>query len=767
MRQTLRAPGWVLAAASILGLGIGASVALYSVVEAVLLRAPMFAAPADLAVIWESDPKRAQAEVEISWERFLAMRKSAGTLAGLASVSSVNLDFALLDGGDPVQVEGVSVTANYFDVLGVRPVLGRTLVAADEVSGDVTAVVISHRLWTERFGGQPGVVERRLRISGSPCRVVGVMPAGFTFPRGVDIWAPQTSLERFGDLRVLKLVGRRLATVSWGQVAADLNVVLRRLDEKLPEARRGFTAHVVPMDQAVYGNARMALWTLMGASFLLLLTACANVANLFLARVAGRSRELAIRTALGAGRFDLVRLLMGEAFLVSAVAGGLGLLLASWLVSLASRFGPEDVPGLSGAALSWDGLAVAGILVVGTALVVGLAPFVSLGAARLRDVLVVSEVAVSLLLVIGCGLVGRSLWNLSRIDPGFEREGLLTFRVTLAGEAANSQAGRKKFYRELLAKLRAMPGVTNAAAVLIRPLSGSVGWDSAFTVDGQSPEDAAGNPYANYEAVSPGYFSTMGMSVVAGREFSDGDRQGVLMINASAARRFFGGPETVGKRIKLGGSTEWLTVIGVVPDARYREWEAARVDLYVPVEQRAQHRSDFVVRTSVGPETLVEPVRRAVLELHAEQPISNVTIVAKLVDGALARPRFLALLFGFFGAAALVLTVAGLFAVLRFVFAATERDMAIRMAVGATPGDLRNVVLRFGLVRVMTGILIGLAGAGWAVRLVEPLLFGVTVFDAWVWTGAIGLLIGASVIAALGPAWRAGRVDPQRLLQQV
>jgi len=767
MRQTLRAPGWVLAAASILGLGIGASVALYSVVEAVLLRPPMFAAPEELAVIWESDPKRAHAEVEISWERFLAMRRSAATLAGVASVSSVNLDFALLDGGEPLQVEGVSVTGNYFDVLGVRPVLGRALVPADEVTGDVTAVVISHRLWVERFGGQASVIDRKLRISGSPCRVVGVMPAGFAFPRGVDIWAPQTPLERFADLRVLKLVGRRGAAASWGQVTADLNVILRRLDEKLPEARRGFSAHVVPIDQVLFGNARTALWTLLGASFLLLLTACANVANLFLARVAGRSRELAIRRALGACPFDLVRLLMGEAMLVSGVAAGLGMLLASWLVSLASRLGPEDVPGLSEAALRWEGVLVAALLAAGTALVVGLAPFVSLKAGELRDALVVAEVAVSLLLVIGCGLVGRSLWNLSRVDPGFAREGLLTFRVTLAGEAAGSQAGRKKFYRELLEKLRAMPGVTSAAAVLIRPLSGSVGWDSAFTVEGQSPEEAAGNPYANYEAVSPGYFSTMGMGVVAGREFSEGDRQGVLMINASAAKRFFGGPDAVGKRIKLGGSTEWLTIVGVAPDARYREWEAVSVDLYVPVEQRAQHRSDFVVRTAVPPETLVEPVRTAVLELNPEQPISNVTTVAKLVDGVLARPRFLALLFGLYGLAATVLTVAGLFAVLRFVFAATERDMAIRMAVGATPADLRVVVLRFGLGRVMTGIVIGLAGAAWGVRLMQPLLFGVTIYDGLVWAGAVSLLLAASVLAALGPAWKAGRVDPQRLLQQV
>ncbi len=767
MRQLWRSPGWVWAAASILGLGIGASVALFSVVQAVLLRPAAFSAPDDVAVIWESDPKRSHEEVEVSWARFQGMRKEAGTLAGLASVSSVNLDFALQDGGEPVQVEGVSVTGNYFDVLGVQPVAGRALVGADEKDGDVTAVVISHRLWIERFGGQATVMDRKLRISGSPCRVVGVMPAGFDFPRGVDVWVPQSSLERMRDIRVLKLVGRRRAGVSWGQVEADLNVILRRLDQELPEARRGFTARAVPVDRVVYGNARGALWTLLGASVLLLLTASANVANLFLARVSGRAREMGIRRALGAREWDLVRLLGGEALLVSLLAGGLGILLAVWLVGLAARFGPDDVPGLATAGVSGWGVVFALGMVVLTALFVGAAPFVRLGAGRLRDVLVVGEVAVSVVLLIGCGLVGRSLWNLSRIDPGFQKEGLLTFRVTLVGEAAGSQEGRKRFYGALLEKLRAMPGVLSAGAVLIRPLSGSVGWDSPFVVEGQTVEEAAGNPYANYEAVSPGYFATMGMGILAGREFGEGDRAGVLMINASAARRFFGGAGAVGKRVKLGGTTEWLTIVGVVNDAHYREWEAARVDLYVPVAQRAQHRSDFVVRTSVGPETLVEPVRRAVLSLDAGQPVSNVTTVARLVDGALARPRFLGLLFGFFGGAALVLTVAGLFAVLRFVFAGCERDLAIRMAVGATPGDLCAVVMRFGMVRVLAGVAVGLLLAGWGVRFVEPLLFRVEVFDVALWAGGVGAVLAGATGAALGPARRAGRVDPQRLLQQV
>lgn len=771
MRQTwrrlVRAPGWLTAAALILGLGIGAAVALYSVVDAVLLRPLPYAAPAELAVIWESDPKRAHEEVEISWERFGEIRRTAKSLAGVASISSVNLDFALLDGGDPVQVEGVSVTANYFDVLGARAELGRTLVAADEADGEAANIVISHRLWMERFGGQASVLERRLRVSGQACRVVGVMPAGFAFPRGADIWAPQSPLDQYKDLRVLKLVGRRKTGLSWAQAEAELNVILRRMDGRLPESRRGFTARVIPLEQALLGNARMALWTLLAAAGLLLATACANTANLFLARVAGRGRELAIRIALGAGRGDLARLLLEETMTVAAVAGGLGLLLATWLVALAAKFGPDDVPGLADAAVNWRAAGVAGVLAAVTAAVVGLLPLARVRMGRLRDVLVAGEVAVSLLLVIGCGLAGRSLWNLSQVDPGFARENLLTFRVTLTGKAAATQDGRKQFYGALLERLRALPGVERAAAVLIRPLSGPVGWDSPFLVEGQTPEEQAANPYANYEAVSPGYFETVGMPLLAGRDFTAEDRQGVIIINQATAKRYFGETGAVGKRIQLAGSKDWLTVVGVVKDAHYREWTAARVDLYIPVEQRAQHRSDFVVRTSVDPQTLVEPVRRAVLAIDAEQPISNVATMGKLVDEALAWPRILALLFAFFGLAALLLTVAGLFAVLRFVFAAGERDLAIRMAVGATPGHLRAVVIRFGIVRAGAGVGVGLVLALWTVRFVEPLLYRVNAFDAWIWGGAVVVLVLAALGAALSPAWKAGRVDPQRLLQQV
>lgn len=774
---------WRLTATLILALGIGASVALFSTVQSVLLRPPAFAEPEDLAILWERDPKRSNAEAEISWSRYEAFQQN-GTLAALATISSVNLDFALLDAGDPLQVEGAQVSFNFFEVIGVRPIVGRAFIAADQTGGGDAPfpVIISHRLWVDRFGGAVDVLSKPIRISATKCQVVGVMPASFDFPRAVDLWIPQTAglaTAQNRDIRVLKLLARRKSAMPWTKVEAALNVVIRRMEETSPT--KGFVAHAVPIDKAIYGNARGVLWTLFAAALLLLLTACANVANLFMARLAARRRELAVRTALGATRADIAKMLLREAFFIALAGGGAGVLLAAWATQLLARFGPADVPGLAETTVELPALLFALALVLVTTLLFGLAPAWagsrvdpsraireggergSGRSARLRDILIAGEVALTLMLLIGCALAGRSLWNLANIDPGFRTKNLFTFRVTLSGAKFGPQDARKQFYRELLEHLRALPGVESAGAVLIRPLSGPVGWDSPFTMEGQTPEEQARNPYANYEAISPGYFGTMGMPLVAGRDFHSADTNGVVIINEATARRYFGTVDAAGKRVKLG-TGPWLEVVGVVKDAHYREWETARVDLYIPFEQRAQHRSDFVLRTSGNPEAIAEAVRREVLRLNPEQPISSVTTIEKLVDGALARPKFLSLVLNLFGGAAMVLAMTGLYAVLRFVFASQEKELAIRAAIGAAPRDLRRLVLLHSMKRTTAGVLAGLAGGLAISKWIEPLLFNVPLYSAAAWSGAVGILILIAALAALGPANRAARIDPARVL---
>jgi predicted permease len=774
---------WRFTAASILALGIGASVALFSTVQSVLLRPPAFAAPEDLAILWERDLKRGAGEAEISWSRFEAFQHS-GALAAVASISSVNLDFALLDAGDPLQVEGAQVSFNFFEVLGVRPLLGRTFVAADQ-TGSADApfpVIISHRLWVDRFGGRDDVLSRPIRISAAKCQVVGVMPSTFAFPRAVDLWIPQTAglaTAQNRDIRVLKLLARRKRGMAWTEAETALNLVIRRMEETA--STKGFVAHAVPIHNAIYGNARGVLWTLFAASLLLLLTACANVANLFMARLAARRRELAVRTALGATRLDLASMLLREALLIALAGGPIGVLLAAWATRLLASFGPADVPGLAETTVELPALLFAFALVLITTLLFGLAPVWagsrvdpartirecgergSGRSARLSDFLIAGEVAITLMLLIGCALAGRSLWNLANIDPGFRTHNVFTFRVTLAGQKFGPQDARKQFYRELLERLRALPGVESAGAVLIRPLAGPVGWDSPFTMEGQTSEEQTRNPYANYEAISPGYFGTMGMPLLAGRDFHGADTNGVVIINEATARRYFGAVDAVGKHVKLG-SGPWLEVVGVVKDAHYREWEAARVDLYVPFEQRAQHRSDFVVRTTGNPEAIAESVRREVLRLNPEQPISSVTTIEKLVDGALARPKFLSLVLNLFGAVAAILAMTGLYAVLRFVFASREKELAIRAAIGAAPGDLLRLVLAHGLKRTIAGVVAGLAGGLAVTRWIEPLLFDVPAYSVAAWSAAVGVLFVIAALAALGPARRAARIDPARVL---
>ena len=775
---------WRLTGTLILALGIGASVALFSTVQSVLLRPPPFAAPEDLAVLWERDPKRSAAEAEISWSRYEAFQQSAA-LNSVATISSVNLDFALLDAGDPLQVEGAQVSTNFFDVIGVRPILGRAFIAVDQSGGGDAPfpVIISYRLWVDRFGGRDDVLSKPIRISAAKCQVVGVMPATFEFPRAVDLWIPQTTglaTAQNRDIRVLKLLARRKSAMPWAEVESALNVVIRRMEEMA--STKGFVVHAVPIDKAIYGNARPVLWTLFAAALLLLLTACANVANLFMARLAAaRRRELAVRTALGATRADIAKMLLKEAFGIALAGGAAGVLLAVWATQLLARFGPADVPGLAQTTVELPALLFALALVGVTTLLFGLAPAWTgsrvdpAGAireggergsgrsTRLRDTLIAGEVAMTLMLLIGCALAGRSLWNLSKIDPGFRTQNLFTFRVTLSGGKFGSQDARKQFYRELLERLRALPGVESAGAVLIRPLAGSVGWDSPFTMEGQSPEEQTRNPYANYEAISPGYFATMGMPMLAGRDFQSADTSGVVIINEATARRYFGSVDAVGKRVKLG-TAPWLEVVGVVKDAHYREWEAARVDLYIPFEQRAQHRSDFVVRTTGNPESIAESVRREVLRLNPEQPISSVTTIEKLVDGALARPKFLSLVLNLFGGAAAILAMTGLYAVLRFVFASQEKELAIRAAVGAAPRDLRSLVLKHRMKRTLAGIAAGLAGGLAITKWIEPLLFNVSPYSIAAWSAAVGVLVLIAALAALGPANRAARIDPARVL---
>ena len=790
-RQLARARSFTVPAVLGLAIAIGATTAVFGVFHTMLLRPMGFRDTQSLVTLWQTDVRRGQKHVEVCYADLLEWRKRARLLTGVALVSSVNLDFPLTGDGQPQQVEGTIVTGNFFDLLGATPLAGRFLTPSDDQPNSPTRVVISHRLWRTRFGGDYSIVGRQLRSGNDSLTVIGIARPEFDFPRDVDIWAPLRvawpTVEQDSRLRVFRAVGRLKPGTSIEQARAEMSVIAANILDTLSAGNDSYAVLMTPIVEEIFGAARTAVWLLLGAVFLVLLIACGNVSNLLLARGTVRGREVAIRTALGAGRGRLVRLLLADA-LVLAVAGGLiGLLLARMAVAAIVRLAPPDVPRMDQIAVDNPVLAFGILLSFLTVLVFGLAPALmssnrdpndvlkqSSGRAsasrshtRMRAALVVAQVGVCTVLLVGAGLLLRSFRQLAALDPGFNPKQVLTFRVTLSKP---DQESRRAFYGQVLERIRALPGVHSAAAVLIRPLSGLVGWDSAYMVEGQSQLDQATNPNANYEAVSPEYFRTMGIRLIAGRDFTSADTNtapGVVIVNESTARRHWSGRSAIGQRIRLGKDAKdpWLTVVGVANDVRYREWEAVRADMYVPYLQRAQHRTDFVIKTHGDPEQLVSLVRREILALDKDQLISNVTTMEALVDRALARSRFNGVVLSILSASALGLAAIGLYGVLFYGVAQRTNEIGVRIAIGASRWHVLRLIAAGGLRLVMLGLVFGIAAATALSRLAKELLFGVAPLDPLTYAGACLLLLTVATVACLAPALHATAIDPVNALR--
>lgn len=780
-RQLLRSRTFTLPAVLGLALGIAAATVIFSVYHTLLLGSMGFADVSKLVSLWPTDPQHEQQHVEVCYADLLEWRKRASLLEDAALASSVNLDFTLNGSGAPQQVESTIVTGNFFRLLGATPAAGRLLRDDDDLPNAPKRVVISHRLWTTRYGAQPQIVGTQLRSGAESFTIVGVAGMEFDFPRDVDVWVPLRvgwpTVEQAPRLRIFRAIGRTRVPVE--QLRAQMNVVARQMAEAAPAGSGQFGLIVTPMLDEIYGNARVAIWTMGAAVVLVLLIGCANAANLLLARATLRSGELAIRAALGAGRARLIRLLLTEGLVLASIAGLAGLALAYAGVRMVARLAPADVPRMNEIALSMPVLLFGILLSFATVLVFALAPAVmaskqefgsrvSAGRSpvRMRGALIVAEVALSIVLLVSAGFLIRSFDALARLEPGFNPERVLTFRVTLDKP---DQESRRAFYRHLLAKLRALPGVASAGAVLLRPLSGNVGWDTVYALEGQTPEDAARNPNANYEAVSRDYFRTMGIRLIDGRDVTESDTNtapGVVLVNESTAKRHWPGTSALGRHLRMGRGAQSpsLTVIGVVSDVRYREWEAVRPDFYIPYTQRAQHRSDFVVKTHGDPTALVNAVRQTVLEIDRDRAVSNLTTMESLVDRALARSRFNGVVLGSLAGCALVLVMIGLYGMLSYTVAQRRNEIGIRLAVGGSPAQMVRMVAAFGLRLTLFGTLAGIVGALVVARLYSTLLFGVGPLDLATYTGTAVVLFVVAMLACTVPALQAARVDPLRTL---
>jgi predicted permease len=789
LRRLGRRPGIAILGVATLAVGIGGATAIFSVADAVVLRPMPFADPGRLVVMWQSDRPRSQPFVEMSYPTFRDWRAHNFVFEDLAGMPSTNQSWVLTGRGEPAKITGRIVTASFFPVLGVPPARGRALLPEDDRQGAARVVVLSHALWRDRFGAAADVIGQAAVLDGQPFTVVGVMPPGFAYPRGVELWTPVVpavgALAERPEVWWMSAIGRLRRGVSLERARRDMNALVERYDREHFKAE-GYAAVITPLDEALLGPTRPALLALLGAVGLVLLVACANVAGLQLVQMTERGSEMAVRLILGASHGRLARGLFAESFLLATAGGALGVLVSWAGIPLLLSLSPQEVPRLHDASLDARALGFAVAVSVAAAVLSGLAPALAVrhqslpeslhdaarsvagGRRRLRGALVVAEVALALVLLAGGGLLVRSFLALREAPLGFESSHVLSVAVGLPTARYPGIGRRRLFFEELLARVRALPGVASAAVVTLRPLSGTVGMDWPFVVEGQSDRDAERNPLLNFETVSTGYFETMGIPLRRGRSFTADDRDGrpgVVVVGESLARRYWPGQDPLGKRLRIplpptGYDNAWLTVVGVAGDARYRELRATRLDLYMSHLQSDHELQDMVVRTrALEPAALATAVREVVRQLDPQQPPPEVTTMDDVVSEALGGPRFAARVFGAFALVALFLAALGLYGLLAYSVGRRTREIGVRVSLGARPADVSRLVAGDGLRLVLLGIAIGLATALVGGRLVASLLFEVGPRDAFTLAGASATLLAVSLLASALPAWRAARVD--------
>jgi predicted permease len=815
LRRLAHRKGLTAAIVLILGLGIGITTAVFSIVQRVLLRPIPVPELQRLVVAWETDPAERGALIEVSYPYFADWREQSRSFEDLAAFSSVNWGYEFKSPRESVPMAAVS--ASFFDTLRARPLLGRTFLPHDDSLEAPRVLILSHALWQRRFGGDPSVVGTTVTGGDGSYTIVGVMPAAFDFPQGAQVWTPvfpeidkwrranSMPPEAFRGLGVLYVVGRLKEGVTLEAARTDLGGISHRLSLADRFSNTGWDARLTPLVDHYLGAAtRQALQALGVASVFVLLLACANVAVLLLVQAIARRSDLAVRTALGAGALRIaVQQVMDGALL--ALAGGMaGVLLARWAVQAVVAFGPAEMPGLREVTTDARTLGVALVSTLAAAIAVSLAPMwlarrlslVSLlkagpgggGGGRdrrgwqLSRLLVTSEVALSIVLVVGSGLLVRSLRNLLQVELGFVPAHALSFSVSLDEERYPGKDRQTAFHRTLRERLIALPGVSAAGAVHNRPLGlGVIGSDHFVITEGQPLDLAsvtANSVSVNWAPATPGYFAAVGTRLLAGRDFDARDTPDapkVVVVSESLARRCWPGENPVGKRLHTGGAkselvdghfvnVEWQTVVGVVENARYRGLQNPRHDVFLSYEQSPTH-VHYVVRTSGDPLALAGAVREQVRSLDPTAIVDDLTSMSRLVERALVPWRFSSALLTAFSLAALLLTASGLFAVLHHFVAGRSREIAIRMTLGAEPRQVRTFVTGQGLRVVAMGLVLGLGLALALARSLSAMLYGVERHDPLSYLGAavlIGLLTAA---ACLLPARRAARLEPVVILR--
>jgi putative ABC transport system permease protein len=797
LRGLGRSPGFTGVAVATLALGIGATVSIFSVTDAVILRPLPFPEAERLVMLHGTDLSVDDEQKNVSGADFLDWSGTSTSFEEMAAYR--NSDINLIGSGFPQRVSGASVPPNFFRLIGADAALGRLFSPEIDTPGAGRTVVVSYGLWRSQFGGNSEILGQSLKLNNEHWTVVGVLSAGFEFPRQSQLWTAaryrvpdppfdfekDPSLDRGGGY--LGVMGRLKDGVGLRSAQAEMSALAERLATEYPATNTDKGIALVPLLRDMTGDARPLLYVLLGAVGFVLLIACANVANLLLVRASRRQREMAIRLALGAGRSRIVRQLLTESVLLALGGGFLGLLLALWGTDALLALAPEGIPRLEDTGANLRVLGFTSLVVLGTGLLSGLAPVPqvfgqNLQAAtkeggrgstaigprsRLRKALIVGQVALSLILLVGAGLMMRTFLKLISVDPGFDPANTIVAHLTLPESKYEEEHEVTSFYRRVLEGLEALPGVTSYGAALTLPMHWNIRGTLAFNIEGRVSKPSE-RPVAVYQIVSPGYFSTLRVPLVRGRLLTEADREDappVALVNETFARQFWPGEDPIGRRITWnnppGEDAEWVSVVGVVRDTTLEGLDRPPVpESYRPYPQAVLPYTTLVVRSSSDPAALQAAVRRVVAGIDPEQPLHGVTTMETVLADSLAIRRFTLLLFGVFAGAALILAAVGLYGVLSFSVSQRSHEFGIRRALGAQTGEMIFQVLLEGFWLISTGLGIGTLGGLALRRFISSQVHGVSVLDPASYILGISLLATIALVACSAPAVRASRIDP-------
>lgn len=802
LRTFLQKPGFALIAVLTMALGIGATTAIFSVADAILWKSLPLPEPSRLVMVLERRIEQQTGWIPVSPANFVDWKQRSRSFEHLAAYQYSVTNLAGSGGFQPERIDTCLTGEDFFQVLGAEPELGRVFTPAESQMGADREVILSHNFWVRRFAADRGIVGKTVQIDGRVVSVVGVMPAGFNFPAAMDAWMPLALPLPDWKLRpapILFSVGRLKAGVPLEQAGAEMDAIARRLGQEFPKTNRGWRTTVVPLREFLLGGLLpQYTWLLLGVTGFVLLIACANVANLQLARATGRVREMAVRTALGATRGRLVRQLLGESLVLSFAGAACGVLFALWGVDLV-RWGisaqfTQDVPNWDRTGVDARALVFTVAVALASGVLAGLAPAfqaarrgnglnerlkeggrgASDGGSRLhlRNVFVAADVALALVLLVGAGLMVKGLGRLADREQTMHPDTLLTLRMNLPETQYDSGRKMLQFHDQLLARVQSLPGVASAAIANSIPHSGTLGAIRSFTTPQLSPHDIGEDARCQYQSVSPAYFRTLHIPLRAGREFAATDlasAPSVAIVSQRLANRFWPHGDAIGKRVTIGHENSfapWMTIVGVAADTVQSAFDREpRFTIYVPYAQEPTPAVHLTVRAYGDPSMLVRAVEAEIHSLDRELPVDKVETLTRLLSDEVSALRYIAVVLSFFGALALLLASVGVYGVMSCAVAERTQEIGVRVALGARRRDVLTLVFRRTLAITLAGIAAGLAAAFALARVLAGLVFGVSATDAATFASGALLLTGVALLASYVPARRAARVDPIRALR--